>query len=170
MKLTIEKQFGNFMVTAAATVALPEGVDSTVKELTREGLLHIFERAPSSAVEQEVFGPLLGWEKTSRGSYKRPSDFKRNSEPFSQTVAERIKSAYETTPGKVDGKEVVFEVVSIVEYEGAEKEAGRKNARKMIDEAGSETRGMLCKMVGADEDASDEELVEIVHAKFFGKK
>lgn len=172
MKLTIEKTFGPYLVTAAANVALPVDATEENKALCREGLLHIFERQPSSAVEQKVCALEEGWEKNKRGNgYVRPKDFKRTEFAFTADRAEKIKAAYNSTPGKLDEtREIVFEVVSIVEYEGGEKATQRKMAKAMVDglsEAEQKSMRMMC---GVAPDCEYDDLVEAVHAKWFAKK
>jgi len=111
-KLTITKDFGNFDVQATVEVS-----DIQAETLISLGALYIFERQPSSGVEQKVFGPMLGWSKGQRGtSLKRPQGFKRNSVPFSKELAQKIAEAYGNTPGKLGDTELKFTVTSIVEH------------------------------------------------------
>lgn len=167
MKLTIEKQFGVYNVTATTEVA-----DADVASLAKLGALYLFERQPSGAVEQKVIAPTEGWEVNKRGTgYVRPKDFTRNSWAFSPERAEKVKKAFEESPAKLDEtREIVFEVVSITEYEGAEKEAQRKKATAMIDGMKVEDRRVMGVMLGVGADAGFAELVEAAHQKWFAKK
>lgn len=113
-KITITKNFGNFDVTATTEVTAVQ-----IEALISLGALYIFERQPSSGVEQKVFGPRLGWSKGQRGtSFKRPAEFKRNSMPYSKELGESIAQAYDSTPGKLGDTELTFTVASIVEHVG----------------------------------------------------
>jgi hypothetical protein len=121
-KLTITKDFGNFDVTATVEVS-----DIQAETLISLGALYIFERQPSSGVEQKVFGPMLGWSKGQRGtSLKRPQGFKRNSVPFSKELAQKIAEAYGTTPGKLGDTELKFTVTSCVEHIGGTETATKE--------------------------------------------
>lgn len=135
MKYTITKDFGCFDITATANVDVPEGTSEFVNECIRKGLLYVLERAPSSAVEQKVFAPMLEWEENEKGTaYKRPAGFQRNSVPYSVDTAKLIEAAYNNSPGKmkVDNAsvDVKFTVVSIAEHE-VDGGASRKMATEM---------------------------------------
>jgi hypothetical protein len=113
-KITITKNFGNFDIVATTEVS-----DIQAEALISLGALYIFERQPSSGVEQKVFGPKLGWNKGQRGtSFKRPAEFKRSSMPYSKDLGELIAEAYERTPGKLGDTELSFSITSIVEHVG----------------------------------------------------
>jgi hypothetical protein len=121
-KLTITKDFGNFDVTATTEVT-----DVQAETLISLGALYIFERQPSSGVEQKVFGPMLGWSAGKRGtSLKRPQGFKRNSVPFSKELAQKIAEAYGRTPGKLGDTELKFTVTSCVEHIGGTETATKE--------------------------------------------
>ncbi len=133
MKYTILKPFGQFDVVATANVEVPEGASELVHECIRKGLLYILERTPSTAVEQKVFAIRNGWELNDSGtSYKRPQGWERGSEAYSEEVADEIREAYNTTPGKMKvgdtSVEVKFTVVDITESEDG------TQARKMATE------------------------------------
>lgn len=133
MKYTILKPFGQFDVTATAEVNVPETASQFVHECIRKGLLYVMERTPSTAVEQKVFAPMLGWELNESGtSYKRPQGWERGSVPFDNVTADEIAAAYNTSPGKLKvgdtSVEVKFTVVDITESEDG------TQARKMATE------------------------------------
>lgn len=122
MKVQITKTFGNFNVVASAEVPEVNAVGEIGQELITVGLLYIFERNPSTAVEQKVFAPMLDWKLNEKGTtYKRPAGFNRNSVTFTTTLAQEIKAAYESSPGKLkvgdDVVDVKFTVESITEHE-----------------------------------------------------
>lgn len=136
-KLTITKDFGNFDVTATTEVS-----EQQAEALISLGALYIFERQPSSGVEQKVFGPMLGWSAGKRGtSLKRPQGFKRNSVPYSKELGERIAKAYGETPGKLGETALKFNVTSIVEHVGGTETATKEgidlwnDVQKLPDEA-----------------------------------
>jgi len=172
MKLQITKTFGNFHVTATC-----EPSEAQVKDLASLGALYLFERTPSTQVEQQVFAPMLGWSKGERGtSYKRPADFKRNSVPFTDDVAEEIKHVYETTDGKIgEGNAVSFNVTSVVKHEGGETASEMVRATTFVDtmlgapDREEKLRGMFGLLGLADaETATREELVAFAHEKKIG--
>lgn len=128
-KLTITKDFGNFDVQATVEVS-----DIQAETLISLGALYIFERQPSSGVEQKVFGPMLGWSKGQRGtSLKRPQGFKRNSVPFSKELAQKIADAYSRTPGKLGDTELKFTVTSCIEHSGGTETATKEGIKLWED-------------------------------------
>lgn len=162
MKITITKDFGNFDVTAFAEVQI-DSATPLVEELVGKGLLYVFERTPSTAVEQKVFAPMLGWEMGERGtSYKRPEGFKRNSVPYSKELGEDIAAAYNTSPGKikVGGTDysVKFTVTNITEHE-----SGGDTSRKMATEMEGKLDAGMRLALGIKEDDSYDVRVEKCH-------
>lgn len=163
MKVQITKTFGNFNVVASAQVDVPEISTPLVKELVGVGLLYIFERNPSTQVEQEVFAPMLGWELNEKGtSYKRPTGFNRNSVAYSKELSGQIKVAYESNPGKLkvgeDTYKVTFTVESITEHE-----SGGDVSRKMATEMEAKLDAGMELALGIKEDDSYDVRVEKCH-------
>lgn len=163
MKYNITKLFGNFDVTATAVVETPEGTSELVHECIRKGLLYVLERTPSSAVEQKVFAPLLGWEMNEAGtSYKRPAGWERSSVPYSTELAESIRKAYNSSPGKMkvgdESVEIMFTVLAIIENE-SDGGASRKMATEM---AGKLDAGMKLAL-GVKDDDTEAQVVEKCH-------
>lgn len=154
-KLTITKDFGNFDVTAVTEVT-----DIQAETLISLGALYIFERQPSSGVEQKVFGPRLGWSKGKRGnSFKRPTGFKRNSEPYSKELADAIAGAYNSTPGKLGETELKFTITSIVEHVGGTETATKEGIAlwEQVQALPEGEFGGVMKNLGLDEDDYDDE-------------
>ncbi len=171
MKVNITKTFGQFAVAASTEIS-----DAQAQKLIALGALYIFERQPSSAVEQKVFGPMLDWEQTERGTYKRPAKFERGSVAYAKDVAEDIKATYNATPGKLgDGDEIKFNVTSITQHEIGEGASAMVRATTFVDALmgdaaqATQMRGLfkMLGMAGAD-DASRDSLIAFAHEKKMG--
>lgn len=154
-KLTITKDFGNFDVTATTEVSAEQA-----EALISLGALYIFERQPSSGVEQKVFGPMLGWSAGKRGtSLKRPQGFKRNSVPYSKELGERIAKAYGETPGKLGETTLKFNVTAIVEHVGGTETATKEGIAlwEQVQAAPEAEFNGMCAKLGLDVDDYDDD-------------
>lgn len=173
MKINITKPFGCFHVSASCEVS-----EEQRDQLATLGALYLFERAPSTAVEQKVFGPMLGWEQTESGSYKRPAKFERNSVAFTQDLAAKVKAAYERTPGKLGkGEEqeaIDFTITAIVENEQGEASAMVRATlfvdSLLGDEESEKGLRMVLGLQGLEDadGASRDELIAFAHKKGLG--
>jgi len=156
MKINISKTFGQFAVSASC-----EANEAQVAKLIELGALYIFERQPSSAVEQKVFGPMLGWDRTERGTYKRPAKFERGSVDYTDAIATDIKSTYEATKGKLgDGLEISFAVSNVVKHEAGSELAPTKEAIALwteVQKLGNTEFANVLKAWGMSEDDYDDD-------------
>lgn len=167
MNINISKVFGQFAVNAQAWIP-----DEQIQKLVELGALYLFERQPSTAVEQKVFGPLLGWELTKGGkSYKRPTGFNRNKVEFSADLAAKVQAAYEATPAKIDSTtSLPFKITSIVQHV-VEETNTRKMAEAFITQAlAGPAKESLNVMLGLTPTATYADQVEKAHQMFFAKK
>lgn len=170
--LQFSKTFGQFALTVEAEVD-----EQQLLDLAKLGALYLFERSPSSQVEQDVFAPMLGWAKGERGtSYKRPEKFQRGKVEFTPELAEKVKAVYNSTPGTIEkGNTIAYRVLNCVKHEGGETASEMVRAttfvKTMMDDEEREKslRGMFGMLGMENADTADfTALVAFAHDRKIG--
>lgn len=173
MKIAISWTMGNFKVTAATDVEVNEPMSPMNKILTEHGFLQNLQRTPASKAEKAVAMKLNLW----GGADKRPSDFKRNTIPYSEDNAMLLAEGFGTEVEVAEGVKLKFAITDVVEHEGSDAGQSRKRATALVDTllTSEESKKALIATLGVlgmkDAATADREaLIAFAHSKGLGSK
>lgn len=157
---------GNFEVSV--DVMFPDETPVWLQKLGMEGVTQLLQRKPVSDWEKAAAGD--SWPVGERGGRVRPSNFKRDSIPFSTAEAESLEVFCREAVEKLGVEH--FEVYVSEKPEGDSGKSRKLASNFYYDLLHKDptTLGALLMAYGVSESASVDEKIEVLHQRAFAKR